>query len=124
MMISLEELRAVRSKRRLTNAEKLAYGQYWEESRQSQRTFCEQERLSISTFSSWLKLRPSCRRATEAHNSGFISVKLSSKQVEKKNLAMVLQFTLPNGLVIEGHFLLNEVGSFIKELSDGLTTLR
>lgn len=71
---------------------------------------------------SWLKLRSPCLIGAEEPNPGFLAVGLCSKQVEKKPLAIALQFKLPNGLVIEGCFS-SEVGSFIKELSDGLTPL-
>ena len=121
-MISIEELRALRSKRRLTTGEKEAYLQYWQISNQSQRVFCKQEALSLSTFSSWIKLL-STKDIEEKSKEGYIAVEVNGHSVQPiPNLA--LQFKLPNGLVIEGCFSLNEVGCFIKELSNGLTPLR
>jgi hypothetical protein len=119
-MISLEELRALRSKRRLTKEEKLAYRHYWQSSKQSQRRFCEQEGLSLATFGGWLKSL-SCQVGNEGNKSGFIAVEVQSA---KQSPSMALQFKCPNGLVIEGCFSLSEVGSFVKELSNGLPALR
>src|SRR5260370_4351316 len=99
-MLTLEELRAARSKRRLTKSEKLAYSKYWQSSNQSQRLFCEQEGLSLSTFSGWLKL--SGLPIREESKSNFIPVEVSSHPVKKKSVAMGLQFKFPNGLIIEG----------------------
>ena len=119
-MLSLEELREVRSKRRLTKEEKLAYIQYWQSSNQSQRLFCEQEVLSLPTFNSWLKTLSS-KAIKEENKGGFIAVEVNAPA--KKVQSLALQFKLPNGLVIEGCFSLSEVGIFIKELGHGLTPL-
>lgn len=118
-MLSLEELREVRSKRRLTKEEKLAYIQYWQSSKQSQRSFCEQEVLSLPTFNSWL--HSLSNKAITEDKEGFIAVEVT--QSAKQIPGVALHFKLPNGLVIEGCFSLSEVGIFIKELSNGLTPL-
>lgn len=119
-MLSLEELRAVRSKRRLTKEEKQAYRVHWQRSNQSQARFCKQEGLSLSTFNSWLQLLSS-KAVKEKHKEGFIAIEVP--QSAKHSPRLSLQFKCPNGLVIEGIFSLSEAGSFIKELSDGLTAL-
>lgn len=120
-MSSLEELRAVRSMRRLTKEEKLAYIKYWQSSNQSQRSFCEQESIPLPTFNSWLK-SSSSKAVKEGNQGGFIAVGMSS-QSTKQSHSLALQFKLPNGLVIEGFFSLSEIGFFIKELSHGLAPL-
>ncbi len=119
-MLSLEELRAVRSKRRLTQAEKEAYIEYWHSSKQSQRRFCEQEVLPLPTFNGWMKSL-SRKAIKEEPKGGFIEVEVHAPT--KKEQSLALQFKLPNGLVIEGCFSLSEVGHFIKELSHGLSPL-
>ncbi len=118
-MLSLEELREVRSMRRLTKEEKQAYIEYWQTSNKSQRAFCEQEVLPLPTFNSWMKSlsRESLKEETKR---GFIAVEVNAAKKEQR---LALQFKLPNGLVIEGCFSLSEVRPFIKELSDGLTPL-
>ncbi len=120
-MLNLEELRELRSKRRLTQEEKLFYIQHWQSSNQSQCSFCKQENLPLPTFNSWLK--PLSRKSIkEETTGGFISVERDT-QSAKQSSNLTLQFKLPNGLVIEGCFSLREVGHFIKELSDGLSPL-
>src|SRR5258707_1223810 len=84
--------------------------------------YSEQEGLSLSTFSGWLKL--SGLPIREESKSNFIPVEVSSHPVKKKSVAMGLQFKFPNGLIIEGYFSLLEVGRWLKELSDAFTSLR
>jgi hypothetical protein len=120
-MLSIEELREARSKRRLTKEEKQAYIEYWQSSMQSQRRFCAQESLPLPTFTGWLKTLSS--KVIKEDKGEFIAVEVDALSV-KPAPRLALQFKLPNGLIIEGCFLFNEVGCLIKELSDGLTPLR
>lgn len=119
-MLSLEELREVRSRRRLTKDEKQAYIHYWQSSNQSQRAFCEQEVLPLPTFNSWMNC-VSRKAIKEESKGGFIRVEVGATAKQAQSLA--LQFKLPNGLVIEVSLSLSEVGDFIKELSHGLPPL-
>lgn len=121
-MQSKEELREACRSRRLSKDEKLAYIEHWQTSCLSQRLFCEQESLSLATFSSWIKSL-SCKSTKEESKSGFVAVAVRRNTI-KPAARLLLQFKLPSGLIIEGQFSFTEVGCFIKELSNGLTPLR
>ena len=93
-MLSLEELRAARKERRLTKEEKEAYRDYWQSSKENQRSFCKQEGLPLPIFNGWLKLL-SCKPVKEDKIS-FIAAEVSTKSA-KQALSLALQFKLPNG---------------------------
>lgn len=115
------ELSTIKKKRRLTKEEQKEYVSLWKSSGLSRAAFCRQEKLSPSTFFSWLE-----NATPKAEALGcFIPIVCDLNEVSilpEPEKPLKIQFS--NGTILEGCFKRDELALWLKEVSHGLSSLR
>lgn len=121
--MTLEQLREVKKKRRLTKEEKASYREFWKDSGLSKKRFCEQEGLVLPTFLSWFS-GLATHSNKDKQEAGFLPIQMVSTSSFPEDSGKQLVLSLPNGLTISGTFTRTELSLWLKELRDAVTSLR
>lgn len=120
--MKIEDLRALRKKRRLTKEEKASYILLWQVSGLSKADFCRQEEIAPSTFITWFSEHKA--RAQDETEDKFVPIVLDARTaINIPEPEKQLKIQLSNGTMIEGSFKREELALWLKEVKNGLTSL-